>query len=58
MKENNKKFVLTERVRNTVELWIVEVDEAGNVIKHIAEFMDYNSANEYLDLKNKEEAES
>ena len=58
MKENNKKFVLTERVRNTVELWIVEVDEDGNVIKHIAEFMDYNSANEYLDLKNKEEVES
>ena len=58
MKENNKRFVLKERVRNTVELWIVEVDEGGNVIKHIAEFMDYNSANEYLDLKNKEEVES
>ena len=58
MKENNKKYILKERVRNTVELWIVEVDEGGNVIKHIAEFMDYNSANEYLDLKNKEEAES
>ena len=53
-----KKYILKERVRNTVELWIVEVDEGGNVIKHIAEFMDYNSANEYLDLKNKEEAES
>ena len=58
MKENNKKYILKERVRNTVELWIVEVDEGGNIIKHIAEFMDYNSANEYLDLKNKEEAES
>ena len=58
MKENNKKYILKERVRNTVEIWIVEVDEDGKVIKHIAEFMDYNSANEYLDLKNKEEAES
>ena len=58
MKENNKKYILKERVRNTVELWIVEVDEGGNIIKHIAEFMDYNSANEYLDLKNKEEVES
>ena len=58
MKKNNKKFALKERVRNTVELWIVEVDEDGNVIKHIAEFMDYNSANEYLELKNKEEVES
>ena len=54
MKEKNKKYILKERVRNTVEIWIVEVDEDGNVIKHIAEFMDYNSANEYLDLKNKE----
>ena len=58
MKENNKRYILKERVRNTVELWIVEVDEGGNIIKHIAEFMDYNSAKEYLDLKNKEEVES
>ena len=50
-----KKYILKERVRNTVELWVVEVDEDGEVTKHIAEFMDYNSANEYLDLKNKED---
>ena len=58
MKENNKRFVLKERVRNTVELWVVEVDENGEVIRHVAEFMDYDSVNKYIDLMNKEETES
>ena len=40
MKENNKKFVLRERVRNTVELWVVEVDETGEIVRHVAEFME------------------
>ena len=58
MTEKNKKYVLKERVRNTVELWVVEVDENGEVVRHVAEFMDYDSLNKYIDLMNKEEAES
>ena len=53
MKE--KKYVLKEKVRNTVELWVTEVDEDGKVIRHIAEFMDETSAKEYLKIMNKEE---
>jgi len=48
-----QKYVLKEKVRNTVELWVTEVDEDGKVIKHIAEFMDETSAKEYLDMLNK-----
>jgi len=50
-----KKYVLKEKVRNTVELWVAEVDDDGKVIKNIAEFLDYTSANEYIDLMNKED---
>ena len=53
MKE--KKYAVKEKVRNTVELWVAEVDENGEVIRHIAEFLDYTSANEYVDLMNKED---
>jgi len=49
-----KKYVLKEKVRNTVELWIAEVDENGKVVRHIAEFLDYASANEYIKMMNKE----
>ena len=48
-----KKYVIEEKVRNTVELWVTEIDEEGNTIRHIAEFLDYISANEYVDLMNK-----
>ena len=50
-----QKYVLKEKVRNTVELWVTEVDEDGKVIKHIAEFMDETSAKEYLDVLNKDD---
>ena len=55
MKEKNKKYMVKEKVRNTVELWVAEVDEDGKVIKNIAEFLDYASANEYVKLMNKED---
>ena len=48
-----QKYVLKEKVRNTVELWITEVDEDGKTIRHVAEFMDETSAKEYLDMLNK-----
>jgi len=51
----NKKYILKEKVRNTVELWVAEVDEDGEVIRHVAEFLDYTSANEYVKLMNKED---
>ena len=47
-----KKYVLKEKVRNTVELWIAEVDENGKTIKYAAEFMDETSAKEYLEMIN------
>ena len=47
-----KKYVLKEKVRNTVELWIAEVDENGKTIKYVAEFMDETSAKEYLEMIN------
>jgi len=50
-----QKYVLKEKVRNTVELWVTEVDEDGKVIKHIAEFMDETSAKEYLNMLNKDD---
>jgi hypothetical protein len=50
-----KKYVLKEKVRNTVELWITEVDEDGKTIRHVAEFMDETSAKEYLDVLNKDD---
>jgi len=53
MKE--KKYVIERKVRNTVELWVTEVDEDGKVIKHIAEFMDETSAKEYLNMLNKDD---
>ena len=49
-----KKYVLKEKVRNTVELWITEVDEHGKLIRRVAEFLDYDSANQYLKMMNKE----
>ena len=49
----DKKYVIERKVRNTVELWITEVDEDGKTIKHIAEFMDETSAKEYLEMLNK-----
>ena len=49
-----KKYVLKEKVRNTVELWIAEVDEDGKTIKYVAEFLDETSAKEYLKIMNKE----
>jgi len=55
MTEKNKKYILKERVRNTVELWVVEVDEDGEVIRHVAEFMDYDSVNKYIEMMNKED---
>ena len=30
-----KKYILKEKVRNTVELWVAEVDEEGKVIQNI-----------------------
>ena len=53
MKE--KKYVIERKVRNTVELWVTEVDENGKIIKHIAEFMDETSAKEYLEMLNKDD---
>jgi len=50
-----QKYVLKEKVRNTVELWITEVDEDGKTIRHVAEFMDETSAKEYLDVLNKDD---
>ena len=50
-----QKYVLKEKVRNTVELWITEVDEDGKTIRHVAEFMDKTSAKEYLDVLNKDD---
>ena len=50
-----KKYVLKEKVRNTVELWITEVDEDGKEIRNIAEFMDETSAKEYLNMLNKDD---
>lgn len=53
MTEKNKKYMVKEKVRNTVELWVAEVDEDGKVVRNIAEFLDYTSANEYVKLMNK-----
>ena len=53
MKE--KKYMIERKVRNTVELWVTEVDEDGKIIRHIAEFMDETSAKEYLDMLNKDD---
>ncbi len=50
-----KKYVLKEKVRNTVELWIAEVDEDGKTIKYVAEFLDETSAKEYLEMLNKDD---
>ena len=50
---NDKKYVIERKVRNTVELWVTEVDENGKVIRHIAEFMDETSAKEYLEMLNR-----
>ena len=50
-----KKYVLKEKVRNTVELWIAEVDENGKTIKYVAEFMDETSAKEYLKMINEDD---
>ena len=55
MTEKNKKYVLREEVRNTVELWVAEVDEDGKLVRRVAEFLDYDSANKYLEMMNKEE---
>ncbi len=52
---SDKKFVIERKVRNTVELWITEVDEDGKVIRHIAEFLDETTANEYLKILNKDD---
>lgn len=52
---NDKKYVIERKMRNTVELWVTEVDEDGKVIKHIAEFMDETAAKEYLDMLNKDD---
>ena len=50
-----KKYVWKEEARNTVELWVTEVDEDGKVIRRVAEFLDYDSANKYLDMLNKDD---
>ena len=50
---NDKKYVIERKVRNTIELWITEVDENGKVIRNIAEFMDETSAKEYLEMLNR-----
>ena len=55
MTEKNKKSVLREEVRNTVELWVTEVDEDGKVIRRVAEFLDYDSANKYIEMMNKDD---
>ena len=55
MTEKNKKYVLREEVRNTVELWVTEVDEDGKVIRRVAEFLDYDSANKYIEMMNKDD---
>jgi hypothetical protein len=55
MTEKNKKYVVKEKVRNTVELWVTEVDEDGKVLRNIAEFLDYASAHEYVKLMNKKD---
>ena len=55
MTEKNKKYVLREEVRNTVELWITEVDEDGKLIRRVAEFLDYDSANKYIEILNKDD---
>ena len=52
---NDKKYVIERKVRNTIELWITEVDENGKVIRHIAEFMNETSAKEYLEMLNKDD---
>ena len=55
MTKKNKKYILKEKVRNTVELWVAEVDEDGNIVKHIAEFLDITSAEEYIKILNKDD---
>jgi len=52
---NDKKYVIERKVRNTIELWVTEVDEDGKAIRHIAEFMDETSAKEYLEMLNKDD---
>ena len=54
---NNKKYTIKKKVRNTVELWVTEVDEEGNTIRHIAEFMNETSAKEYIEMLNKDDIE-
>ena len=54
---NNKKYTIKKKVRNTVELWVTEVDEEGNTIRHIAEFMNETNAKEYIEMLNKDDIE-
>ena len=52
---NDKKYVIKRKVRNTIELWITEIDKDGKVVRNIAEFMDETSAKEYLEILNKDD---
>ena len=52
---SEKKFVIERKMRNTVELWVTEVDENGKTIRYIAEFMDETSAKEYVETLNKDD---
>ena len=52
---NDKKYVIERKTRNTVELWVTEVDKDGKIINHIAEFMDETSEKEYLEMINKDD---
>ena len=52
---SDKKYVIKRKVRNTIELWVTEVDENGKVIRNIAEFMNETSAKEYLEMLNKDD---
>ena len=51
----NKKYTIEQKVRNTVELWVTEVDEDGKTVRYIAEFMDETSAKEYIEMLNKDD---
>ena len=55
MTKNNNKYTIKKKVRNTVELWVTEVDEEGKIIRYVAEFLDETSAKEYLKMMNKED---